>query len=275
MSSAVKGAIKTALHFPRRLTGRLRRDPNFLIIGAQKAGTTSLHYYLSQHPSVAMSSLKEVHYFDSNYKKGINWYRSYFPLSKIGLIKCVGEASPYYLFHPDTPSRVHASYPNMKIIILLREPGSRALSQYKMERRKGRENLPNFSAALDAENGRMGAAAKRMAENPFELDFGHQAHSYMSRGMYFQQITRWLEYFNKDNFLILESDVLFGEPKKCLARVYDFLEIDQLYPADLSVQNPGSAGKGNPDGLPAEYRSVFMDDQRQLKVLLEKMSYLK
>lgn len=275
MSLLAKKAVKAIIHLPRRVTGFLRREPNFLIIGAQKAGTTSLHYYLNQHPDVAMSSLKEVHYFDANYRKGRNWYRSYFPLLMNARAKCVGEASPYYLFHPEVPSRVRENYPQVKIIILLREPASRALSQYKMERRKGRENIETFSAALGAERQRMFDAVERMSTKPLKLDFEHQAYSYISRGMYYEQISRWLKYFDKRNFLVLESDVLFRDPKRCLSHVYEFLGVGEIFPEDLTAMNKGGDAEGNGDSLPEGFRTAFEEDQRLLKELLNDMDYVK
>jgi lipopolysaccharide transport system ATP-binding protein len=90
----------------RLLTAGLRRAPDFLIIGAQKGGTTSLYSYLCEHPSVVAAERIEVHYFDLAYDRPWWWYKSHFP-GRIGNGRTLtGEASPYYLFHPLVPERV-------------------------------------------------------------------------------------------------------------------------------------------------------------------------
>src|SRR3954447_18625468 len=110
-------------HSVRRPTARWRMVPDFLIIGAQRAGTTSLFHYLQRHPSVMQSSIKEVHYFDGSYNRGRRWYLSHFPLRRAtsgGRI--TGEATPYYLFHPTVPTRVAVDFPDVKLIAILRDP---------------------------------------------------------------------------------------------------------------------------------------------------------
>src|SRR5271167_4574735 len=112
--------------FPRIL---FRRDalPDFLIIGAQKAGTTSMASYLAAHPRVAPSKCKEVHFFDLNYEKGVDWYRSHFPIGVgeglLGRLRGrqmqTGEASPYYIFHPRAASRAFDLLPAARVIVLL------------------------------------------------------------------------------------------------------------------------------------------------------------
>lgn len=115
-----------------------------------KCGTTSLFYYLAQHPQLIPSATKEVHFFDGRvslendtWALGLPWYRAHFPLKiSMGDGKKAFEASPSYLFHPWAPERIHATLPNVKLIALLRNPAKRAVSHYLHERRKGRETLP-------------------------------------------------------------------------------------------------------------------------------------
>ncbi|MCI5147305.1 MAG: sulfotransferase, partial [Candidatus Electrothrix sp. AR3] len=111
------------------LTARLRPLPNFLVIGAQKSGTTSLFHYICQHPQVFENKSKEIHFFDHNYHCGANWYRSHFPLAgKLMRNRCLGEATPYYLCHPHAPSHIFDLLPRVKIIAILRDPVERAIS---------------------------------------------------------------------------------------------------------------------------------------------------
>ncbi len=95
----------------RKSTAFLRVLPNYLIIGAQKAGTSSLFYYLSMHPQIKNSYKKEIHYFDKNYHNSINWYKQFFPLKFfINNTTKIGEATPNYLYHPHVPKRIKKFY---------------------------------------------------------------------------------------------------------------------------------------------------------------------
>ena len=122
----------------RRVTANLRDLPDFAIIGAQKAGTTSLYNFITKHPAIAPASIKEVEYFSMRYSLGESWYRSNFPmdLSRRRLAKKInqeiitGEASPYYLFHPTAPNRMKDLLPDAKLIVILRNPVDRAYSHY-------------------------------------------------------------------------------------------------------------------------------------------------
>src|SRR5262245_9795313 len=113
------------------LMARIKRPlPDFLIIGAQKAGTSSLYAYLVQHPQILRASMKEVHYVSTEYHRGTAWYRQQFPRSskvnnrsrRLNKPVITGEASPYYLFHPHAPQRIAALLPNVKLIVILRDP---------------------------------------------------------------------------------------------------------------------------------------------------------
>src|SRR5437868_6286833 len=118
----------------RATTNWMRLVPDFIIIGAQKGGTTSLYNYLITHPGIAPIYVKEPHFFDTSFSKGLVWYRSHFPtrlekyyaqhFHKLDFI--TGEASPYYLFHPLAPERVAKTLPHVKLILVLRNPVDRA-----------------------------------------------------------------------------------------------------------------------------------------------------
>lgn len=103
----------------------------FLIIGAQKCGTSSLFYYLLQHPELALPEKKEIHFFDAKHQNGIGWYEDHFSHKKKA-DKQTGEATPYYLFHPLVPQRIAIHYPQIKLIVLLRSPIDRAYSHFWM-----------------------------------------------------------------------------------------------------------------------------------------------
>ena len=137
----------------RQATARWRPLPDFLVIGAQKAGTTALYAYLRWHPGITGPSWKEVSFFDRHWWRGEAWYRGQFPLRGRG--RLVGEASPSYLFHPLAPERVHSLVPGARLVALVRDPVARAYSHYQHEVALGREPL-GFEDALAAEpRGRM------------------------------------------------------------------------------------------------------------------------
>ena len=123
----------------RRRTSRLRILPRYLIIGAQKSGTTTLYEYLNQHPAVARSFIQEVHFFDLNFARGLEWYRAHFPTylrreyvrSRRRMELITGEASAYYLFHPLVCARVRETLPDVRLIVVLRDPVERAWAHYR------------------------------------------------------------------------------------------------------------------------------------------------
>ncbi|MFM6205694.1 sulfotransferase domain-containing protein, partial [Planktothrix sp.] len=115
--------------------------PHFIIIGVQKGGTNSLYHYLCKHPQIVAATQKEIHFFTLNYEQGLNWYQSQFPPEADGKQILTGEGSPYYLFHPLVPQRLYESFPNTRLIVLLRNPVDRAISHYYWEVKLGYEPL--------------------------------------------------------------------------------------------------------------------------------------
>ena len=147
--------------------------PDFLIIGTQRGGTTSLYNYLLARPQIAAATRKEVHFFDNNFHRGIPWYRAHFPsLIQGDMAETIrgqrfitGEASPYYLFHPHAPARAALVVPKAKLIVLLRNPVDRAYSHYCRMVKKGRETL-SFEDALAQEEIRTRGEGQRLAADP-------------------------------------------------------------------------------------------------------------
>lgn len=208
---------------------RTIRLPDVLIIGTQKGGTTSLAHYLAQHPQVVAPRCKEVHFFDLDYERGVGWYRSHFPVSVASRLKswmhlglAAIDASPYYLFHPRAAERAFQLLPHARIIIMLRDPGRRAYSHYQHAVRHGHEFL-SFDGALEAEEARLSGDSEKFAADPFYRSFNHQHFSYVSRGMYRQQISQWLQFYSPQQVLVLSSELFFRNPAAEYRRVLDFL----------------------------------------------------
>ena len=226
-----KRQIKGTLRAVRTVTSPVRVLPDFLIVGAQRAGTTSLHEALAQHPSIGASDWKEVHYFDLNFGRGQSWYRSHFPTAATARLKrlrtggfAAGESSPYYLYHPSVPERAASTVPDARIIVILRDPVSRAYSHYGHEVKRGVEPL-SFEAALDAEPERLAGEESRLLADPLALSPAHQDFSYVGRGRYAEQIERWLRFFPREQILIVSSEQLFGDPAAVGAEVQSFVGV--------------------------------------------------
>ena len=215
----------------RYATWRNRPLPDFIIIGTQKSGTTSLHAYLSQHPQFLKPYEKEVHFFDGgldpavdNYEKGQAWYRAHFPFRKNGSASRVFEASPLYIFNPLVPDRMFNLLPQVKIVAILRNPTERAISHYFHEKQRGYELL-SLLEALQEEEQRMELAIQRKDYKNYS--FIH--HSYKSRGHYREQLERFFKLFPLRQFLILTSEDFFHDPDNVLRQVTDFAGADSSF----------------------------------------------
>lgn len=211
----------------RRATAHWRSLPRFIVIGAQRSGTTSLFAYLTRHPSVRPAYRKEVHYFDLHYDRGEYWYRSHFALSselKPGIT--TGEATPNYLAHPEAASRTHALVPDAKLLVLLRDPVERTHSSWRLNRRQGWETR-TFEEAIEQElsqgsNGAKEGGARH--RNPAKRD-DPLRWSYLLKSQYADHLDRWLLLYPLDQLLIIQSEHLFSQPERPLKAISEFLEI--------------------------------------------------
>jgi sulfotransferase family protein len=204
------------------VTSPFRPLPDFLILGAQKAGTTALYAYLRRHPQITGPSWKEVSFFDRHWARGESWYRGNFPNLARTRGKLVGEASPSYVFHPLAPQRVLELVPQARLVVLVRNPVDRALSHHNHEVALGREPL-SFEEALDAEEERLRGEVERMTADPRYFSREWWSHTYKARGRYAEQLERWLEVFPRERLLVLSSDELGSEPERAHAQVLEFL----------------------------------------------------
>lgn len=187
--------------------------PDFIIAGAQKCGTSTLHFALKKHPEVFMSSPKELNFFHvrQNYERGIEWYASFFKECHSNYI--AGESTPEYFHYEQVPKRIANTLPNVKIIILLRNPVDRAYSNYWHSVRYGHESL-RFEHAIQIESHRIAKDPRKKA-----------LHSYLYRGHYVQQIERYLQLFDRSRILIIIAEEYFLNPELILTQITDFLKI--------------------------------------------------
>ncbi len=230
MATLDKNVLRKAF---RATTNSIRMVPNFIIIGAQKGGTTSLYRYLIEHPNIAPIYVKEPHFFDIYYHKGLGWYRSHFPTAvekyyaryvhKHDLI--TGEASPYYLFHPSTSQRVAKTLPKAKLIVLLRNPIDRAYSQYQHQLRQSGVETLSFEGAIDAEEKRLAGEEEKIRQNEKYASFNHRHYSYLARSTYINQLPAWLNIFPREQLLILKSEDLYSDPASIVKQTLEYLNV--------------------------------------------------
>jgi hypothetical protein len=233
----------------RRVTGALRRLPDFVIIGAQRSGTSSLYRYLGQHPSVVPSIRKEVEYFTRHYDRGQVWYRAHFPLRARACTTF--EATPQYLYHPLAPERILRDLPGSRFIVLLRDPVARAFSHHQHMVRLGFETEP-FERAVELEEDRVRPDLERLHDDPFHHPRSALRFSYVDRGRYAVQLERWFAMFPRDRFLIVFSEDLFADPAAAFDRILRFLDLPLRRPA--SFENHSAHRGGEASSLSPETR---------------------
>lgn len=254
--------------------------PDFIIIGVQKGGTTSLYHYLIQHPQIVPALEKEVHFFDLEFDRGWNWYMSHFPdmlatnqdndrYSSATLTTgqmLTGEASPYYIFHPLVPQRIAQSLPTVKLIVLLRDPVDRAISHYYHAVQWGFEKL-TIADAFAQEKERLAGEVEKMLADPSYHSFNHRHFSYLARGRYAEQLAHWFEYFPREQFLILSSESLYRDPDCALQRVCQFLGLP--FQPLTSYERYNSGNYHQPDSaLSQQLADYFWPHNQQLMQLL-------
>ncbi|MBB5224416.1 hypothetical protein HNP73_004386 [Amaricoccus macauensis] len=264
MTRLLRPAMEGARRRLRQMQDRVL--PDFVIIGAQKSGTSSLYRYLTQHPQVRESSVKEVHYFDGGLEEGTDtytfgerWYRSHFPLaSEMAPGVQAYEASPLYMLHPLVAGRMAQILPRVKLVAILRDPTDRALSHYfhnvrKNAVRRCKEELGPGAA--------MAAEEERLAPVLARGDYGDEAfraYSYKARGRYLEQIERYWAHFPRENLLVLRAEDLFEDPAGLMGGLCDFLGLDRTRSGeDFRPANVGSNREEVDPGVRAELEAYF------------------
>jgi hypothetical protein len=249
----VRRAVRSGRAWGRAaVPGGPGRLPEFLIIGGQRCGTTSLYRYLAAHPSVRPATGKELQFLSLHHRRGTRWYRGHFPVRPPGTLSF--EASPYYLFDPAVPARAAALLPpSTRFVALLRDPAERAYSHYLHSRAYGVEPL-SFEEALDAEPARLAAG-------------GHKARrqfSYVARGRYAEQLTRWYEHIPRSRLLVVRTEQLnarYGD-------ILSFLGLPpEPAPGERHTRRPENSPELTPE-LRERLARAFADDQQRLADIL-------
>lgn len=230
-------------------------DPllDFFIIGSQKSGTTALNAYLSGHEEIQMSSYKEIHYFDNEKNDwGAPSYdrlHQFFDWSVKGVFR--GEATPVYLYWPESLARLRTYNPDAKLIVGFRHPVYRAFSHWRMEIRRGREPM-SFTDATTS------VGRQRVATAPQGV---HRIHSYVERGFYAPQIERLLALFPRSQVHFYKTDTLWTDPRSALGQVERFLGVaprvsvtaEPTYTVHVDSRGLGEIPEGDRSRLQAVY----------------------
>jgi len=228
-----------------------RALPNFMIVGVQKAGTTTLYDYIIQHPKVIPAFRKETKYFDLYRQKSLNWYKAFFPVLSNNCI--TGEATPDYFYYNEIPKQIQTILPKVKLIVLLRNPAERAISHYNFNIDRKIENLP-FDDAIKKEQ-------ERISNNfTIKLKSGYKSNSfrefsYVSRGLYAKQLQNWLNFFPIKQFFFCSTAQLHLNPLQTLNEIYNFLNLSPLKEVNSFTKNASK----NKVIIPGEYLKNFKE----------------
>lgn len=240
-------------------------QPDFLILGTQKGGTSSLYHYLATHPQVLPAVEKEIDFWGWNYTRGIDWYLAHFSPIPSDSQKITGEATPQYLEYTHAATQISQYFPDIKFLILLRNPADRTISQYYHWVGEGSETRP-LSEVVDAE-------IELLLQQPEDV-IGNKAYwdlpiKYLGRSIYIEFLRCWMQVFSRDQFLIVRSEDFFQNPDAMLQEVCRFLGLSEHHLPHYEQHNRGSY-----EGVDAAARQRLLDFfdgyNRQLEAFLDR-----
>jgi hypothetical protein len=187
---------------------------DFILAGAQKSGTTALHYFLSKHPDITMGDQQEIHFFDNDamFLPQVDYeqlHKHYPPLAPLTI---AGDCTPSYMYYEPAAERIWKYNPEIKVLIILRNPVERAFAHWNMQRFKGREPLDFFDAVRE-EQTRIGGAPPAEARR----------FAYVDRGFYGRQLTRLFQFFPHEQLKALKFEEFKADQPKTLASIFSFL----------------------------------------------------
>lgn len=201
-----------------------RKHPEFIIIGSQKAASTSLHHYLALNSQVQKPPIKETQFFNMNYERGLSYYKSIFPVHKKGMVTF--ESTPDYLSHPLAPELCHRLLPNIKIIVTLREPVERAFSHFSFVKGYGGEDKKTtFEDALDWESVRIREALNLMEFDRYNSAGRLSRYGYRRNSEYEIHIKNWLQFYPIENFYFIDFQDIKKDINKVMKNLCPFLNL--------------------------------------------------
>ena len=225
--------------------------PRFLILGAQRSGTTFLRERLDAHPDVRMARrwrrdgrwrrTGEIHYFGRDYAFGPEWYASLFRHPRWRPAPCFGEKSPSYLCDPVVPERVARDLPDVRMLVLLRNPAERAWSHHRLRVRTGRTTA-DFGRVLERELRRWhDGLGERFMADALDREVRSAWRNPIARGVYAPQLRRWWKHVPRDRFWIATTEELFSDTASTWRGLLEFLELPHHPLGELPPRPPWQA----------------------------------
>lgn len=249
MTETTKDALRTVARTGRDVGGRVTASsrvlPSLLISGGQRCGTTSMYKALIQQPQLfGPNWRKGVHYFDMEFHRGELWYRAHFPLqaslnrasARADAPALAFESSPYYLYHPLAAQRIALTLPEVRLLVLVRDPVERAYSAHAHESARGFEKL-GFEEALDAEEERVAGAEEALLRDPRHQSHAHRHQAYVGRGEYARHLERISRHVDRSRIKVVDSHRFYSDPEPVYAEVLEWLGTRQVAPAVFSRHN--------------------------------------
>lgn len=242
---SVRPAVRRNLRKVGGATQRWRALPSFVVVGAQRCGTTTIFQTLSEHPQVLRPVVdKGTDYYTLHFSRGLDWYRAQMPLRATVRARSarrgeaqVFEACTYYMFHPLAVARMARDLPDAKLVVMLRDPVERAFSAYKHEFARGFETEADFCTALELEPERLAGEVERMQRDVDYQSFSHRHHAYRSRGQFAEQLNRIYEQYPAAQVHVMQSESFFADPAAEFARLTNFLGLRAWRPATFGQHN--------------------------------------
>jgi hypothetical protein len=246
----------------KRTPGESVKDPEFLLIGTGKGGSTALYDYLVDHPLVCPAVVKEVDFWTSYFSYGYAWYRACFMPIPASAAQITGEGSIRCLWHDEAPARVAAFRPDMKLLLIIRDPVARAFSDYHMRRRLGHP-VPPWEQFVEQE-------LQRYPRCPLEVDELPRAHgegSLLLGGAVLPFLKRWLQYFPAHQFLVLHNEDLSRDLAGTVNLAYKFLGLPPHELTTTARSNTGDYTPLSPE-LEVRLRQWYQPHQKALSEFL-------
>jgi len=241
--------------FERRKVERL----DFIVAGAQKSGTTALHYFLNKHPQIALPDRQEMHFFDDEkiFSQSVDYellHRHFRPIDRLAI---TGEVTPSYLYWKPAMERIHQYNPRIKLVILLRNPVDRAFAHWNMQRSKSREPL-DFLDALKEE-------PTRIAQ---PLSIESRRFSYLDRGFYSAQLERVFKFFPRAQVRLVKFEKFRDEKREALDSIFNFLGVKSLRRIRDKDRNVVVYERAMADGEQKYLSKVFAPEIARLERML-------
>src|SRR5215471_10030080 len=187
---------------------------DFIVAGAQKSGTTALHYFLNKHPDICMGDQQEIHFFDNDRlfasEPDYAQLHKHYPLLTRSSI--AGDCTPSYLYHGPATERIWNYNPKIRFLILLRNPVDRAFAHWNMQRHRGREPLDFFDAIREEQTRIAGAPATEA-----------RRFAYVERGFYGRQLQRFFKFFPREQVKAVKFEDFKASQREVVASIFSFL----------------------------------------------------